>query len=174
MYEKDEQDFSIEYDIKRNNFSLYVGTWHNSSQSFADCIFYLSLCNGTDKDLFLKRLEEFNYLFINNKDKIVQDIEQNGLNLLNSVLNEHEINEITGEYEYEDIKNELLKENEFYIFEFQKADYLLEETYKTEIVFLINESKSIIEVYEKLQEVKQRMKQEFYDDFYEYLTIETD
>ena len=172
MYERNEADFELMYDEKRNNWSVYIGTWSNSSQSFADCLFYLSLSKNSDINLFYKELETFNKLFIENKTNIVEDIQTNGLNVANSVLNEHEINDILNELEYSDLNEGHITEDEQYIFNYPKSDSYLETTYKTEICNILKDAENIKTVYIELQNLKQTMRQNIYNDIYEYIIKE--
>lgn len=168
MFERDEADFEIMHNEKRKTFSLYVGTWHNTGQSFADCLFYLSLSDGTDRPLFFKRLDEFNHLFINNKDEILADIEANGLNMINSVLNSNNIEEYLNEFEYSEREEGYLKENEEYVFNYDEADKELEEIYKKDIIDELKEAKDIKEAYVNLQQLKEKIKQDTFDNIFDY------
>ena len=172
MFERDEADFEIMHDEKRKNFSLYVGTWSNSQQSFADVMFYLSLSDGSNRPLFYERLKEFNGLFIDNKDEIIADIEANGLNIMNSVLNEHDINMYLDEFSNDEQKEGYLKTNEQYIFNFEQADLKLEKLYKKEIIEMLEDSNDIVEAYNGMQEIKDSIKQGTFDNIFDYIFVE--
>jgi hypothetical protein len=172
MYEKDETDFSIDYDEKRKNFSLWVGTWHNSNQNLSDVIFYLSLNRLIEnKENFYKKLNEFNHLFINNKNDIIKDIETNGLNLLNSCINEYELNDYLNELEYNEKKEKYLTENQYYEIDYIKLDLIIEKEYKKDIIKIIKNSENIITLYNDLQELKETIKNNTYENIFDYIEI---
>ena len=175
MYAINETDYEIFYDKNRNDFSVYIGTFSNTNQSFIDVIFYLSLNEQIikDKTEFFKHLNTFNDLFINNKENIIKDIKKNKLNTINSVLNSYEIEEFLNEHEYNEKQEGYLKEEEYYYFDYEKCDKYIENTYLNEIIRTTEQAKNIKELYEKLQEIKQEIKQDVYNNFFDFTYIET-
>ncbi len=170
MYEKNERDFSIHYNEDRNNFSLWVGTWSNDNQNFADVIFYLSLTKDL-KDTFLVELNKYNDLFIDNKDNIIKDINKNGFNMLNTILNESDIDDILSEQTHSDTQEGIIADDKYYNFDYPKAETFL-ESYKDDIIKIIQDSKNIKEVYEGLQKLKIEMREAVYNDFFDYTFLE--
>jgi len=175
MFERNERDFSIYYNEDLNNFSISVGTWNNSNQSFCDVIFYLTLNEDIikDKTNFFKELNKYNDLFIDNKENIIKDIKENKLNTLNSVLNEYQINDILNEFEYNEREEGHLKEEENYNFDYAKCEKYIEENYINEIIETINKAQNIKELYEELQKIKTEIKEDIYNNFFDYVFTET-
>ena len=171
MYEKDEKDFSIKYDKKRNNYSIYIGTWTNYNQSFADALMYLEIKDKDKEKSFLIELKKYNKLLIINKENIIKDIQENGLNLYNICFSIYEIDEILSELEYQDKQEKILKDNEIYIIN-KDIDTEIEKEYKNDIIKAINESKNITELYKKLLIIKQEIKEYVFSNIYDFITTE--
>ena len=170
MYAKNETDFYLSYDEKRNVFSISIGTFSNNNQSIVDCLMYLKLNDDRDKETFTNELNKYNNLFIDNKDKIIKDIKDKGLNLYNVCFGYYEIDEFLCQMEYEDKKQKLLKDDCMYIIDDKKTDEYLETKFKQDLIDIIKESNNIVELWKKCIEIKEDIREHFFNNVYDFIT----
>lgn len=171
MYERDSEDFSIEYDENRKTFSIFVGTWSVGSQTLIDVLMFLELNVKDEKSInnFRNKLnKDYNDMFISNKEVILNDIKS--FNFMNSIIGD--LDELIIDYEYSDRKEEYLKENEIYVLDEKKLDNYLDNEYKEVIKEIILKSNNILELYDNCMILKERIQDEIYSDLFSYLKKE--
>jgi hypothetical protein len=164
MFEKNERDFSIFYDNDRNTFSLHIGTWYHGDLSISDVLMFLNMPNAPNeiKLNFENELMKYNNL-IENKTELIKDIENNGLNPY-SIMNIDDLDD-----DINNLYNEEEPESNWLCLDNDKAIEFI-DSYKYEVIEIINNNDNIIDMYYSLNEFKETIKNDIQDNLFELTT----
>lgn len=173
MFEKNEKDFWLIDFIHKNQltFDIRIGCFYNSWLGLYDCMFYLYLEKSYENyDSFVEYLnKEYNDMFLKYKKETIKNVKEFGVNY-NSLINVNEFSEFAIEHAEsgdfgEDIKYE-------YSFNEEELSKHIDLEYSDEVAEITQNSNNIVEYYEALCELKNKIKENLYENSYDFLNRE--
>ena len=174
MFEKNAKDFRLSKDLNYKNdgsferefqgeYRVGIGTWHNSHQSLIDALMYLETTSEKDKSAVIEKLERLDDredLFIGADKELIKESIRDGFNPY-SIFPVRDLNDLFRQDTEGDRYEGFLDEGEYYVLDKERFYCWLDEEYMDKAVDLIDEAESITELYEKVLELKQDIRDGF-------------